>query len=170
MDGERTIQIFLESEIVKKQPPKPIGARYKITGGLSVERSDDGIGDSTVEVDGRILLNFQNEAGGFVKSFDLASFSNLDATAGDSIQFPEYRFDIFNEEKASTFSLSGHFDDLDTSSQDDVMWDGSFCPAQKLPSAVGAAKQARGICKGAGGGEGLDVYYSVKKVEDLYSK
>ena len=166
MDGERAIQIFLETEFVKKAATKPIGARYRITGHATVTNAEDGPFDSTVEVYGKVELALPLLPGDVEqRSFALLGEGTRNAKAGDAWPFNDVTIDIFDDENpASTFDIGGILQDLDQESNPDLLW--YDCPQRYRFSS----KEKRITCPGDNDSESLDVFVRVIKVQDLYKK
>ncbi len=166
MDGTRVLQIFLETEFVKKAEAKPIGARYRISGHATVTNADDGPFDSTVEVYGEVELALPPLPGQVEqRSFALLPEGTRNAVAGDAWPFNEVTVDIFADENpASVFEIVGILQDQDQESNPDLLW--YDCPQRYRFSA----NEKRITCPGDNNSESLDVFVRVIKVQDLYKK
>jgi hypothetical protein len=165
-DGTRVLQIFLETEFVKKAAAKPIGARYRVTGHATVTNAEDGPFDSTVEVYGKLVLALPLLPGEVEqRSFALLEERTRNAVAGEAWPFNDVTVDIFDDENpASTFEIVGFFSDQDQESNPDVLW--KECPQRYRFSL----KERRITCPGDNDTESLDVFVRVVKVQDLYKK
>jgi hypothetical protein len=165
-DGTRVLQIFLETEFVKKVAAKPIGARYRVTGHATVTNADDGPFDSTVEVYGKVVLALPLLPGEVQqRSFALLGEGTRNAVAGDAWPFNDVMIEIFDDENpASTFDIVGILQDLDQETNPDLLW--YDCPQRYRFSA----KERRITCPGDNDSESLDVFVRVIKVQDLYKK
>lgn len=158
-DGTRVLQIFLETEFVKKVAAKPIGARYRIIGHATVTNAEDGPFDSTVEVYGKVVLEAKQ------RSVVLLGDGTRNARAGDAWPFNDVTIDIFDDENpASTFRILGILQDQDQETNPDLLW--YDCPQTYRFSS----KEKQITCAGDNDSESLDVFVRITKVQDLYTK
>lgn len=165
-DGDRVLQIFLESQFVKKQEPKPIGARYVVSGSLVVTNSDDGPGDDTVELLGEVYIHLFTSDDKFIRrTIPLAEGDQGSANTGTSFKLQDITIDVFDEEKAAYLRIAGFYQDVDEFSNADPMWNG--CAARYK---LGNTMTRGATCSGDGVSENLDVTIKVVQKELLYKK
>lgn len=170
MDGERTIQIFLESEFVKKPVEtsnggsgKPIGARYRIFGRLEITNAEDGTMDSTVEVSGVISLNRYDNQGKSIQSYRMYFSDRRDGIEGSVWNLEEVIVDVFDDENAPVFMIEGSLLDWDSASSPDIMW--LSCTKRYKFDQPG-----RLSCNGDRNSENIDLTGGISKVKDLFKK
>jgi hypothetical protein len=170
MDGERVIQIFLETEFVKKptdspggSPDKPIGSRYRVFGRLEITNAEDGTLDSTVEVSGSISLNRYDDQGKRTQSYRMYFSDRRDGIEGSIWNLEEIFVDVFDDEKAPVFMIEGSLLDWDNASSPDIMW--LSCTKKFRFDQPG-----RVICNGDRNSESVDLFGGFTKVKDLYKK
>ncbi|CAN5619242.1 hypothetical protein BH10ACI3_BH10ACI3_08070 [soil metagenome] len=175
--GQGSVQIFLESEFVKKASPpsggsgKPIGARYQIGGFMRVTNSSDGAGDNTVELYGALYLHQFRKDGQEVGSQTIIKLIPQDANNGFEMQFNNNVFiDAYD---GDTLTLEGSFRDRDAGqglSGDDDMFIGTACLDKFGVYNLYRITQRDGsmLCKGDQNSESADIRIFAKKIKDLY--
>ncbi len=166
-DGDRMLQIFLETQLQKPDTkPTPIGIRYTVSGSVRVTNSDDGVADSTVELWGEVRLGLNNSSGQFVRGSEyLANGPQGSRRAGEYFRLRTVTVDVFNDENIDNFDILNFFNDSDDLSSPDYLWNGCSGKFRFTPE-----KTQKVFCEGDKLDESLDVTIQVTPKELLYKK
>lgn len=174
--GNASIQIFLESEFVRKkadnsgsgQNTSNKTTRYQIGGFMRVTNSSDGVLDNTVEIYGTLWLHQYRKNGVEVgKARKLIEVVEQDANNGFQMDFNKLFIDA---EDGDTLTLEGGFQDRDAGqglTGDDPMFNGNSCMNKfgvynlfRFTNRDGSM-----LCKGDQNSESADIRIWAKKVE-----
>jgi len=150
---------------IRKPPPTPIGARYKMTGRVVFTNTEDGFADNTCETSGNVNLVRNSYGSGsrvtaFIQLFD---FISQDVTAVANFPFSKV-IDVYDEDK-SQFRLAGYFSDTDDF-KTETMWPDPNEPRR----SVNLKKTEEQVYPGDRDSENAEVYITVTKISDLYKR